>query len=107
MTRAEVVGTQGPWRVEKPTRTAPVVLAIGARAADATGALFNPMASHFGRAVRENGGLFHQALFKTDTLAVLQINGGNNQHDFSKGKEFGRSAYGCHSTKFFSSCSPS
>jgi hypothetical protein len=36
--RAEVSGTQGPWRVEKPTRTAPVVLAIGARAADATGA---------------------------------------------------------------------
>jgi hypothetical protein len=35
--RAEVVGTQGPWRVEKPTRTAPVVLAIGARSADATG----------------------------------------------------------------------
>jgi len=34
--RAEVSGTQGPWHVEKPTRTAPVVLAIGARAGEGT-----------------------------------------------------------------------
>ena len=36
--RAEVSGTQGPWRVEKPTRTAPVVLAIGAPPADGAAA---------------------------------------------------------------------
>src|SRR5690606_24153848 len=68
----------------------------------------DPMASHCGRIVGKHGGVVHFALFETDAVTVLEVDGGNQQHGMSSGVGGceTRPAQGFQRTKLPSSCSP-
>eukprot|EP00952_Eustigmatos_sp_NYUAD-ZCMA_P000699 2875-Eustigmatos_ZCMA.PRE.1 len=47
--------------------------------------LVDPMPRHGSGVFREYGGLIHIALFEAHALAVLEIDGGNEQHGRGRG----------------------